>query len=116
MYPRVEYEMSESDLEMILNACQSVPLIMVGGYTPRSAQERANDAWSILGKKMGFDYLTVQPIASKGNRFFTAVPSESETARAERLAIEAEEKRQAEIEKLTAEIDAAQKRLDELSA
>jgi hypothetical protein len=39
-------------------------------------QENANKAWQRLGEKMGFDYMTVQPIPGKGQRHFTAVEGE----------------------------------------
>jgi len=38
-----------------------------------SPQENANAAWRELGKRMGFDYLTVEP-NGRGNRFFSAIP------------------------------------------
>lgn len=104
MYPRTNYEMAEADLKSILDACKPVPMIMLQCGAPRSPQERANDAWSALGAKMGFDYMTVQP-TGKGDRFFTAVPSETEQHRVERLAREAEEKKRQEIARLTAEIE-----------
>jgi len=110
MYPRVEYEMSEGDLEKIMNACRPVPAIIVGGYTPPSVQENANRAWERLGKKMGFDYMTVRP-TEKGNRFFTAVPLETEDQKWERLVKEKEEKRIAEIEQLKKEIKDREDRL-----
>ena len=69
---RKEYEMSEDQEKEILNACKSVPYIIVGGRPPRSPQENANATWCALGKKMGFDGMTVQPISGKGTRFFTA--------------------------------------------
>ena len=68
---RKEYEMSEEQEKEILNACKSVPYIIVGGRPPRSPQENANDAWCALGKVMGFDGMTVEP-NGKGTRFFTA--------------------------------------------
>ena len=110
MYPRVEYEMSEGDLEKIMNACRPVPAIIVGGYTPPSVQENANRAWERLGKKMGFDYMTVRP-TEKGNRFFTAVLLETEDQKWERLVKEKEEKRIAEIEQLKKEIKDREDRL-----
>lgn len=67
-----EYEMTEEDLQAILDACKPTPCIMLQCGMPRSPQENANDAWEKLGRKMGFDYMTVRPIPSKGNRFFTA--------------------------------------------
>lgn len=103
-YPRVEYEMTQAALDKILEACKPVPVILVGGYGPRSPQENANDAWAALGKRMGFDPMTVQPVHGKGMRFFTAVPSENEAQRVEREAREAEERRLAEIARLESEI------------
>jgi predicted TIM-barrel fold metal-dependent hydrolase len=69
---RKEFEMTEEDLNALLKACKPVPYMVIGGYVPRSPQENANDAWERLGKKMGFDHMTVRPISGKGDRFFTA--------------------------------------------
>ena len=115
MNPRVEYEMSEEEMKALLEACRPTTYIVVGGIAPRSPQENANAAWAELGRKMGFDHMTVRPQGSKGQRFFTAIPSETEAARAERLAKEAEEKRQREIELLTGEIAEREKRLAQLT-
>lgn len=104
MYPRTEYEMTEQDLQDILEACKPVPYMVMGGMAPRSPQENANAAWAALGRKMGFDSMTVQPIHGKGNRFFTAIPSETDEVRAERLKREAETKRLQEIAKHEAAI------------
>jgi hypothetical protein len=60
MYPRTNYEMSEEDLNKILEA------------------PSANRAWMSLGEKMGFDFLTVRFISGKGQRFFSAVPEKNE--------------------------------------
>ena len=68
-----EYEMSEDDLSALLKACTPVPLIMLQCGTPPSPQQRANDAWEALGKKMGFDHMTVEP-TGRGDRFFRAEP------------------------------------------
>lgn len=114
MYPRTEYEMTEEDLQTISNACKSVRCMMVGSYVPSSPQENANRAWEALGKKMGFDHMTVRPIFGKGPKFFTAVPSETESQRDERLKREAEEHRQSEIARLELEIEERQSKLDEL--
>ena len=77
MYPRVEYELSEEDHAALLEACQPVPYIVVGGYPPSSPQQNANAAWAALGRKMGFNGGTVQPVVGKSQRFFTAVPLET---------------------------------------
>ena len=97
MYPRAEYELSEDELAEILDACKPTPCIMVGGYGPSSPQENANRAWAALGKKLGFDPMSVRPIKGKGQRFVTAIPSETEDQREERLA---REKEQAKTEKI----------------
>ena len=106
MYPRVEYQMSEDDLETLLQSSKPVPCIMVGGYQPPSQQENANRAWADLGKRMHFDSKTVRPIAGKGNRFFSAIPKETEEQRKTREIQEYKKERQGRINKLKLEIDA----------
>lgn len=75
---RKEYEMTQAQLDKILEACKSVPYMVFGGREPRSPQENANDAWKALGEQMGFDHMTVRP-NGKGDRFFTADACEDET-------------------------------------
>ena len=111
MYPRTEYEMTEEDFKELMEACKSVPVIMVGGVSPRSAQENANDAWERLGKKMGFDSETVSPIQGKDNKHFTAVPSETESQRIDREAEEAKQAKFARMEILKEEITVRQEEL-----
>ncbi len=113
MYPRTNYEMTTEDLEKILDACKPVPMIMLQCGPGRSQQDRANDAWEELGRRMGFDHMTVQP-TGQGDRFFTAIPSETEQHRNERMAREASEKRANDIAALRAEIEAMQARLNTL--
>jgi hypothetical protein len=72
MSQREEFEMTEDDLQELLDAMRPVPMIAIQYGMGRSAQEMANDAWGRLGKKMGFDHMTVKP-SGKGNRFFTAI-------------------------------------------
>ncbi len=115
MYPRTNYEMTEEDYKELLEACKPTLCIKIGSYTPASPQENANRAWARLGEKMGFDYMTVRPIQGKTARFFSAVPSESEFQKAERLKREAEEKRLSEIKRLKGEIETRQRRLGELA-
>lgn len=69
-----EYEMSEDDLEKILDASKPTPVMSVDGKTNMfgTPQENANRAWKALGQRMGFDYMTVTPLPDKGDRFFTA--------------------------------------------
>ena len=114
MYPRTEYEMTEADLAELLSAMKPVPVMLIGGHPSPSQQENANRAWATLGKRMGFDSETVRPISGKGNRFFTAVPSETDDARRDRLEAEAAEKRRQEMERLSAEISERQTKLDAL--
>ena len=114
MYPRSNYEMSERDLETIMDACKPVPCVMVGGTTGGSPQDNANSAWAALGKKMGFDHMTVRPIDGKGTRFFSAVPNETETQREEKEKREKEEKRVSEISRIEGEIKARQIELAKL--
>jgi hypothetical protein len=115
MYQRTEYEMTEDDLKAILAACKPVPVMMIGdSVAHRSPQENANRAWARLGEKMGFDHMTVRPVQGKGQRFFSAVPSETAEARAEREMREAEEQRQRDIARLKEEIAERQARLVDL--
>lgn len=111
MYPRTEYEMTEADLDKILDACKSVPVMMIGSYAGSSPQENANRAWAELGGRMGFDSDTVRPIEGKSSRHFTAVPTETETQKSERLMTEKQEAKQAEITFLETTIQEAQERL-----
>ena len=69
-----------------------------------------------MGEKMGFDSTTVRPIGGKGNRFFTAVPSETAAQRDERLVREQEDKRREEVHRLKMEIADRQGRLLVLEA
>lgn len=78
MKERVNYEMTEADLEKLIEASKPTPCIMIGSYVPPTPQENANIAWARLGEKMGFDPMTVQPILGKCERFFSAVPVEGE--------------------------------------
>jgi hypothetical protein len=70
---RREYEMSEAQLAAILEACKPVTYMVFAGMPPASPQENANRAWQALGAELGFDHMTVRPVAGKSQRFFTAV-------------------------------------------
>jgi hypothetical protein len=63
--------MTADDLATLLDAMRSIPMIMIQLGPVRSVRENANAAWAKLGKKMGFDPMTVQP-TGKGDRFFSA--------------------------------------------
>ena len=116
MYPRVNYEMTEEDLKALLEACRPTIAISVGGIPPSSPQENANRAWESLGKKMGFDHMTVQPIEGKDQRFFSAIPSETEEQKKARLVAEKIAALKSEKKKLLAEKQAIDKRLSEIEA
>lgn len=79
IYPRISYEMTQAQLDKIIDACKPTPAMWLSGGRPMglSPQENANTAWARLGEEMGFDYMTVQPDHGKGDRFFTAIPSET---------------------------------------
>ena len=79
---------------------------MVGGHTPSSPQANANAAWAALGKEMGFDSTTVMPISGKGTRFFSAVPSETDEQRVDRVHKEHEAKTKARRQEIADELDA----------
>jgi len=114
-YPRVNYEMTEEDLKELLDACRATPVMKIGSYTGSSPQENANRAWRKLGEKYGFDFMTVRPIQGKGQRFFSAVPTETKEQREERERKEKEEKRQKEIEQIKQQIADLQERLKGLT-
>lgn len=100
MYPRTEYEMTQQDLDTLMEAMKPVPVIMLQCGNPPSQQENANNAWHRLGEKMGFDSATVQPISGEGARFFSAIPNEPEEIRVARIAKEAKAAKQKEVEVL----------------
>lgn len=105
--------MTQEDLDKILDACKPVPMIMLQCGMPESPQERANRAWAELGSRMGFDSMTVEP-TGEGNRFFTAVPSETEQERKEREAREKEEAQRSEVARIESEIKALQEKLTDI--
>ncbi len=111
MYPRTNYEMTDENLQTILDACKPVACIMVGGVAPSSQQENANRAWSNLGKELGFDSDTVQPVHGMSNHFFTAVPSETEAQRNIRVEAKKLKERKVEMETLQSEIEEKTERL-----
>lgn len=72
---RQEYEMTQEQLDKILDACKPTPAMFLSGGRPMfsTPQENANHAWQLLGDELGFDHMTVRP-NGKGDRYFTAVP------------------------------------------
>ena len=111
-YPRTEYEMTEEDFEKLIDSCKPVPMMMIGGVVPVGPQENANRAWKELGRHMGFESETVLPVRGKGERFFTAIPSETPEARVER---ETRERREARIARLLALQDEIRSKREEIA-
>lgn len=66
-----EFEMTQEQLDKLLDSMKPSPMIMLQCGNPPSQQECANMAWKALGEKMGFQHMTVEP-TSKGDRFFKA--------------------------------------------
>ena len=62
-YPRTNYEMSKDDLDAILAACKSTPVMMIGDY------ESFEDAVAKLGKAfvLGGNYLMTSAIDGDAN-------------------------------------------------
>ena len=112
MNPRVEYEMSEQELQELMDACKPTPVMLIGGYAGSGPQENANNAWKKLGAVMGFDAMSVRPMAGKGSRFFTAVPTETPEQQSERESRQREQKRTQDIVEITAQIETLTTSLD----
>lgn len=74
---RKEYEMTQTQLDKLLDACKPTPAMWLSGGAPlfKTPQENANRAWRALGDEMGFNFMTVEP-SEKGSRFFTAEANE----------------------------------------
>jgi len=72
-----EFEMTEEQLDTLLDASKPTPAMYLSGGEPMcgTPQENANRAWAALGKELGFEPFSVQPLHSKGKRFFTAEKS-----------------------------------------
>ena len=68
---RQDFEMTQADLDTLLDSMKPTPAIMLQCGPLSPVQERANAAWARLGEKMGFDPMTVRP-NGKGDRFFSA--------------------------------------------
>lgn len=74
---RQEYELTQEDLDSVLEASKPVVAIMLHiGGGPRTPQENANAAWQVLADKYGFVWDTVRPASGKGRRFVTAETKE----------------------------------------
>jgi len=66
-----DFEMTQDQLDGLMEACKPVAMVALNLGTPSSPQENANAAWKKLGNEMGFDHMSVRP-NGKGERFFSA--------------------------------------------
>lgn len=114
MYPRTNYEMTDQQLNNLMKACKPVACMMVGGTTPSSPQENANNAWANLGLKMGFDSSTVQPRQGRGTKHFSAIPSETEGQKEGRVKKEQDKMDLDELSKLESLAITTNNRISEL--
>ncbi len=83
-----------------------------GNRIPQSALDDLSNRQ--LDIERSVENMTVRPIDDKGQRFFSAVPTENEIQRHEWLKHEAEKKRLLEIKRLEDEIRERKERLDKL--
>ena len=81
---RKTFTMTKAQMDRLLESMKSRPLIMLQCGMPPSQQSRANDAWAILGREMGFDGMTVRPTGNDPLVFsaepVSAPPTTSESA------------------------------------
>ncbi|RLD82428.1 MAG: hypothetical protein DRJ15_01620 [Bacteroidetes bacterium] len=75
---RKEFKMTDAQWDALIEACKPVRYIIVAGHEPASPQENANRAWKALGKELGFEFMTVQPVSGKDSKCFTAEETENE--------------------------------------
>lgn len=68
---RKEFQLTPDEKAELLAVMRPVPMIMLQCGEPPSLQDNANHAWIALGKKRGFDGMTVKASA-RGIDFFTA--------------------------------------------
>lgn len=74
---RKVFTMTEAQKDRLLDACRPVPYMMIGSLAPTSPQENANRAWNALGRELGFDGATVEPIPGVSDvRVFTALTTQ----------------------------------------
>lgn len=71
-----KFTLSDEQFQKIIkiNREKGDPVIYLSGGVPigKSLQEKINDYWEELGKEMGFDWKTIEPI---NNRNFLATPN-----------------------------------------
>lgn len=71
-----KFTLSDEQFQKIIqiNREKGDPVMFLSGGVPigKSLQEKINDYWDELGKEMGFDWKTIEPI---DNRNFIATPN-----------------------------------------
>lgn len=75
---RVAYELTQEQLDKLLDACSPVPMVAIHCGEQKGPMENVRVAWMRLGKELGFDYMTAEP-TGQGDRFFTAIPLKEES-------------------------------------
>lgn len=70
----VEFEMSDEHLEQMNSIVNSDEARALNSVSPIQYQVLVNEAWTVLGREMGFVAHTAKPIKDKEYRHFTAVP------------------------------------------
>lgn len=73
---RLEYKLTDGDLQDLYEVCKPIPYLVVGGREPTRPEVRINRIWERLGRELGFDWRTVEPVDGKGNEYFTAIKIE----------------------------------------
>ena len=69
---RRDFELSQAQIDKLLEAMKPVPYMIFSGREPSSRQENANAAWAALGIEMNFDSTSVRR-SGLGDRFFSAI-------------------------------------------
>ncbi len=72
---RKEYELTDSELEDMIKLMEvSRNAIETNTSYKVRAQRSCDNAWQMLGKRMGFKWSTVRPVPGKSAKYFTAEP------------------------------------------
>lgn len=66
-----QYQMTDEQLQVLIDASQ--PTVAIEGW--ETPQDYANRAWADLGRQLGFDSGTVEPIEGMGFHHFRAEPN-----------------------------------------
>jgi len=71
-----EYELTEAELNSIIEASKPVPAMYLPGGQPMfgTPQTNANNAWQVVARAHGFIWDSAQPAPGKSNRFILAEP------------------------------------------